>query len=428
MNLTIKIPIVDIERKINKVLPEPLYKGNVADYEDFTVIVQKRGTFRLKAENDAIFVEAPIRAELFIGPKALLSLFAGLVKKIEEIDVDITVFYEIKPDVNTKWQLVPKIKGHFLWDKTPIFSLAGLKLPLSHYLDWVIESQIKSVGKMIEKYLRDDLKIEDYVKMAWNIIHEPIEIDEKYPLYLYFHPQARNVYATPISCQNGILKAIVSLPLYPEGVIGAKAVNMLAPPLPNFEPVAKLPSLSDVSASATVVYDFIKRFLEGKSFDMEGYLRKINIQSVKIEEKNGDLVLALGMSLKITIARFSLEMPLSCEVFAELSVSPTPKQLSVKLLNMGIISGNALIRMAFYFYENKLKRLISTTLERLFEKYFAQIRDVIAQNLDARPLGKYVFLNGKLKTFTLHETVINENEVELHIESNADISVTIGNF
>lgn len=428
MNLTIQIPIIDIERKINKVLPTPLYKGDVADYEDFTIIVQKRGTFRLKAENDTIFVEAPIRAELFIGPKALLSLFAGLVKKIEEIDVDITAIYEIKPDINTKWQLVPKIKGRFMWDKNPVFSLAGLKLPLAHYLDWVIEGQIKSVGKTIEKYLREQLKIEEYVEMAWKIMHEPIEIDPNYALNLYFHPEANHIYATPIACQGGILKAVVSVPLFPEAAIGAPPIITKPPKLPDFEPVAKLPANSDISASATVMYDFVSRFLAGKSFEFEGFLQKIHINAVKVSEYKGDLQTEIGLALSISVLGFAIKTPLLCEVVADIGVSTPLKNLSFKLLNIRILSGNFLIKWAFYFYEKKIKSLISTTIERLYEKYFPQIKEVIAKNLDARALGKYVFLNGKLKTFDLHETVINEKEIALHVQANANVAITIGNF
>lgn len=428
MNLTIQIPIIDISRKINKVLPSPLYKGDVADYEDFTIVVQKRGDFRLKAENDTIFVEAPIRAELFIGPKALLSLFAGLVKKIEEIDVDITAIYEIKPDVNTKWQLVPKIKGRFLWDKNPVFSLAGLKLPLAQYLDWVIEGQIKSVGKMIEKYLREQLKIEEYVEMAWKIMHEPIEIDPNYALHLYFHPEASHIYATPIACQGGILRAVVSVPLFPEAAIGAPPVRQSIPKLPDFEPVAKLPANSDLSVSATVLYAFVSDFLKNKSFDFDGFLQKIHIYSVKVSEHNGNLQSEISLALSISLLGFAIKTPLLCEIVADLGVSTPLKNLSVQLLNIRIVSGNFLLKWAFYFYEKKIKSLITTTIERLYEKYFPQIKELIAKNLDARALGKYVFLNGKLKTFDLHETVINENEMALHIQANANVAITIGNF
>ena len=428
MNLTIQIPIVDIERKINTVLPSPLYKGEVADYEDFTIIVQKRSPFRLKAENDSIFVEAPIRAELFIGPKALLSLFSGFVKKIEEIDVDITAIYEIKPDINTKWQLVPKIKGSFVWDKTPVLSLVGLKLPLSHYLDWVIEGQIKNVGKMIEKFVQAELKIDEYVEIAWKLMHEPIEIDKDYLLYLYFHPEAKNIYVTPIACQGGILRAVVGLNVFPEVTIGSPSIQTLSPKLPDFEAVAKLPSSSDLTASATVLYAFVGHFLAGKSFDFEGFLRKISFDSVEIVEKNGDLQMNLAMSLWISLLGFEVKMPLKAAVLGEITVSPEPKRLLIKLVDMQLVSGNMLLRGAFYLYEKKINALIVKNLEDLYVSSFAQIKALIVKNLDARPLGKYVFLNGKIKTFDLQEVAIHEKEVELHVAAQANVAITIGNF
>lgn len=428
MNLELFIPIADIEHKVNDVLKETLYKGDVADYEGIEVVVKKRDRFRLRSELNTIFIEAPIRAEVNIGQSALRAWFKGIVKSIEELDVDITVILEIAPDINTKWQITPKIRSRYVWDKEPNFTIAGIPLPIKKILEVVLESQIRNTSKTIEKYIKEDLRVEQYVKMGWDIMHESLAISDDYPIRILFNPAAYPIYATPLRCEKGGISATVSVPVYPEAVIGTTEINNeITPPLPDFEAVKQLPASKEVLLSGKIFYRFIEEFLKEKTFDGDGKIQKIIIHTIRFEERGGQLFIPLSLAIKGKGFGISLDMPLECEVKARL-LPNKEKGIIIALDDLKIKEGSTWIKLLYPLQKHSITHKLQETLQNLADKYWYELQEMLMNTLRNRNLGKYLVLNVEANTFQLTEVQIEEKYLSAHVTANVSPSLKIGNF
>lgn len=428
MNLQLLLPISDIEHKVNDVLKETLYKGDIADYEDITVMVKKRERFRLRSELNTIFIEAPIRAEVSIGSRALLSWFKGIVKSIEDLDVDVTVLLEIIPEINPKWQLIPKIRGRYTWDKEPNFTIAGIPLPIKKMLEVVLESQIKNTIKTIEKYLKEDLRIEQYVKMGWDIMHKPLIISEEYSLDVYFNPSIAPIYASPLRCEKGGIQATVSVPIFPEAVIGASTkTEETIPELPNFEPVKQLPPDKDIHLSAKVFYSFITHFLKGKSFDGAGNIQKITIHDIQFQSRNTQLFIPLSVEIQGKGLGISLNMPLQCEILARL-LPNKEKGVLIILDELKIIEGSTWVKLLYPLQKHNINAKLVETLQQVADTHWQNLQKMLNDSLRQRQLGQYLVLDVAATDFQLTEVQIEDNDLTAVIHANVSPSLKIGNF
>lgn len=427
MNLQIQLPIKDIENKVNSALKEVLFEGEIGEEEDIRITVMKRAPLRLRAELDTIFVEAAIKAQVDIGESTLLSWFKGLVRKIEAVEVSITAFFEIKPDVSPQWQLIPKVKGRFVWDKEPNLTLAGIKLPLTSPLQWVIESQIRNVCKIIEKYLKEDLDIAQYVKIGWDIMQKPLEISKENQLWIHFNPSASPIYATPIYSNGGYLTATVSVSLFPIAYVGSMPASEPLMPLPDFEPATKLPTNSDIALSGEVSYAFIKQFLEGKTFTLSGIVHALTIKRLQLKEKNDQI--AAEIDTLITLKWAGIVWDLSAHLTAEGNLSASEDgTLKVAPLLLTFNGGNVILGLLFPLFKTQIQNVLTRTLSSLANTYMLEITRQVDKALDNNQLHTYVGLDGELQKFTFVSAEILPDTARVWVDGHVSVRLEIGNF
>lgn len=428
MNIQIILPTEDIENKINAVLKPVLYQGNVAEYEDVRVVVVKRSNFRVLVESDSVLIIAPIRAELFIGKKAFLSWIPGLTKTIEEIDVDIKVTFEIKPEITPHWILHTAVKGTFFWDKEPVFNIAGIPLPIKSILEIVLESQIKSIKKTIERFLKEEIEIKKYVTLAWDIMQEPLEISEEYSLNLYFQPGANPVYATPIRCGQGRIYTTVSVPLFPEGVIGFPPVHEPFMALPDFTPVSQLNAKEDILLSGLISYRFVEKFLKDKIIEQDSIIRKIHILDVVIyADENGLLHFSSHQDVWIQWGFLKMNIPFTGK--ATLDIHPDEKQLiRFTPFMIELVESPPLVKFVFNLVKDNIRKLMITQLQKMANEYWISLQNLLKSKLTALHIGQHVILKAEIFRFDLMEVQVLDESLKAIVKGNASAKIEIGNF
>jgi hypothetical protein len=426
MNLHLQLPIVDIERKINASLQDILYKGNIGEYEDIQIVVQKRGNLRLKAELNMIFAEAPLRVEVKIGKETLRTFFKGIVKTIEEIDLDLAVQYDIRPDVSVQWKAVPRIQGRCLWEKEPILELLGSKFNLSSTLQWVIDDQIKKIAKWIEKYLREDIRIEQYVLMAWNIIQTPIKINDEYKVWLNINPQQKELYATPIQCNGGFLKATVGVQMFPECVIGEEPPKNALKPLPNFEPVAKLSEYSQLLLTAETPFNNLQKLIENQTFTLtHEWVKSVAIRTFKLREERHNAVVDLSLTVDLKVLG---AMYIEAEVKLDIVRDETTLKAKLSPFEMRLTGGSTAARSYFLFNGASLTKAVKNSLEAVIDAQLVNLTKLIQKALNKNQVQKYVLLEGNLKSVSLKEGQVLTDRLKLVLEAEGKVTIEIGNF
>ena len=428
MNIQIVLPTEDIEKKINSILKPILYQGNVAEYDDVRVVVVKRDIFRVKVENDTVIINAPIRAELFIGKKLFHAFIPNLTKNIEEIDVDVRVKYEIKPEVSPQWGLNPVVKGTYSWDKDPSFSIAGIPLPIKAILEIVLDTQVRSIRKTIEKFLRDELNIRQYVQLAWDIMQKPLTISDGYPLHLYFQPSPNPIYATPIRCNDGVIYTTISVPLFPEGVVGFAPHEDPYQELPSFTPVSLLSIQEDIMLAGRVNFRFIEKFLQDKSIEQEGLIQKIHIRTVAINaDENGLLHFVSRQTLSIKWGFIAFDIPFTGEVTADMHPDAS-HLIRFEPVEIELTKAPAWVKFFFNIFKDKIHDLLISQMQSMANAHWNNLQTLLKTKLAALSVGDYVLLNADVFRFNLSEIQVNDDNLKAIVQATASAKITIQNF
>ncbi len=428
MNIQIILPTQDIENKINSVLKPVLFQGNVAEYEDVRVVVVKRSNFKVLVESDSVLIVAPIRAELFIGKKAFLSWLPGLTKTIEEIDVDIKVTFEIKPEITPQWILHPTVSGTYFWDKEPVFTIAGIPLPIKRILEIVLDSQIKNIKKTIEKFLKEEIEIKKYVKLAWEIMQKPLEVSEEYSLNLYFQPGVKPIYATPIRCSNGKIFTTVSVPLFPEGVVGFPPVHEPFHALPEFTSVNQLNAKDDIQLSGVVSYRFIENFLKNKIIEQDSIIQKVHIQDVSIyADENGLLHFSSHQDVWVKWGFLKLNIPFTGKATADIHPDDTHFIRFTPFI-VELVQASPLIRLVFNLVKDNVRKIVLTQMQKMANEHWGNLQNLLKTKLSPLSIGEHVILNVEIFRFELMEIQVLEDSLKAIVHGNASAQINIGNF
>lgn len=428
MNIQIILPTRDIEQKINEVLKPVLYQGNVAEYDDVKVVVVKRSAFKVHAQDDGILIIAPIRAELFIGKNAFLSWLPKLSKNIEEIDVDIKVTFEIRPEITPQWQLQTTVKGTYFWENDPVFNIGGVSLPIKGILEVILDAQIKSIKKTIEKLLRDEISIKKYVTLAWNVMQNPIEISEQYDLKVYLQPGKYPVYAAPIKCSEGKIYTTVSVPLYPEAVVGLSPYAEPVMDLPDFIPANQLNPIDELQLSGIIGFRFIENFLKDKVIEQDSFIQKVHIKAVNIHtDKNGLIHFNSHQEVSVQIMGLSLKIPFTGK--AIMDIFPDEKEfIRFTPFSFELTKAALPVKFLLNLFKDKIRKIILSQLLKISKEHWANLVALLKDKLSTLHIGDHVILNAEIFEIQLQEIQTEEDTLKAVVNARGSAKIEIGNF
>ncbi|MFN0204372.1 MAG: DUF4403 family protein, partial [Bacteroidia bacterium] len=333
--------------------------------------------------------------------------------------------YEIRPDMSVNWKLVPRMTGRCLWENEPKLDLGLTKISLASALQWVIDDQIRKVTKLIDKYLKEDLRAEQYVKLGWDFIQTPLQLEESFNIWAHFNPNPSPIYATPIQCEGGYLSAIVSVPLFPEIFIGEQPTASPLMPLPNFEPVAKLPEKSDLHLSAKASFQALKKLAEGRSFDTQNeWLKKVSIVRADFSEENEVIVAQLLLQTELKVLG-ETEM----NITARFDIVPLENQeIEFKPFDIKLKSDSLAVNTYWWVNHRSLISSVKKMLEHTLSFQLKLQTQKLVELLDNYQVNKYINLDVQIHAAKLSEVNVLSEGVKFIFDANVQPLLGIGNF
>lgn len=322
VQIPVTIPIDDINKFIEKSVPQVIYSGKETGTEQMMVnllvgkvekeygwevkyTVKKNGkmTFTVDKKGVITFV-VPLRVDA--EGCASISLGTNIRKcgqSSPELDLVIKTKINIKPDwqVNSTTIVAYDIKKADLIIPFQLgdFPLFNLKLNIKEDLQKPIDAQLKSMATEIDKYIASyvkDMNIKELAAKYWADYSTSMNLTRNPPLYLNIQP--RRIFMDDLTNLNNNLStslgisAILSLSSAPQSIEKT--------PLPKIEH-AKLGNTSSLLIPVSYDYDSLELYLENLYKDTtligDGY--KLTVKGINIFGMGKYVIVDLKYNAKI---------------------------------------------------------------------------------------------------------------------------------
>ena len=198
---TISLPLNDLRQRLEADIPESLYDepGEVKQKcirifgkrlcESYQVggWADRTGPIQLIALNNGYLrIAIPLEYKLKVSGNG--KFVKELLRNIDFRTASLTVMADLKPAVDTNWQLQVDAYPSIQWQEKPRVKILGVELDIQSKVERPI---LKALNKALQKQqfkLSQDNRLRSKAESFWTSLHQPREIKGSFPLWLQAKP------------------------------------------------------------------------------------------------------------------------------------------------------------------------------------------------------------------------------------------------
>lgn len=248
MRIHLRLPLSEIAALLQRTFPEVLFAGTQEGVE--VVVRQMRSPKVAGWDPHTLVVHVPVRVSLKLPDASvpgLLSMIPGV--RSDEFELELNIRLLVGFNTLPEWKVQTHTRAHYDWARKPTVGVTIFDFDVSKVAEPLINRQLSEVCTQIDAYLNDELKLNQILYDAWEMLREPLLLDADTQTWVCIRPQGQ-LTGTPVEATNDALH----LHLEASGAIFAgmdvnKEVPVLAPLMP-LKLVAALP------AAVPVVWHF----------------------------------------------------------------------------------------------------------------------------------------------------------------------------
>lgn len=293
--LSVDIDVKKLEKSVNKKLTGLIYSGDSLMERDLSVKVWKVQDFAFSINNNTIVYRLPLKVNAKYRWK--VEKFGLSVSDEYEATGTISLSFKTSLFINKDWKLFARTESlGYQWIEEPKLTIGGVKLPVTKIADLALKNSQESITKSVDKALSDAVKLQDQIKMAWEMVQKPMLINPENNIWVKVTP--KDIYVSPFVSRNNILTLSFAFQTQIESVVGSEpAVGDLVP-VPMFKQISRQPQPFNLNIAADVTYEKLasitKSQLVGKTFT-EGK-RSITITDLMLYSSDGKVIVAADVT------------------------------------------------------------------------------------------------------------------------------------
>jgi hypothetical protein len=402
-NSTITLPLEfsreQLEQILNYQLDATLYRDDrFDDGDNMTVLAQKRDLIRLRIRGQRIEYDVPL------GLQIQYDLGLGKVAATGDIDLHFrTAFY-----IDSTWNLrTESVLASYEWRQPPRLRLAGLSVSIETISNYFLRRSESQIGKAIDDQIAESLNLDQYIRQAWQLMHEPVELSETYGAWLLFQPQSLTM--SPLESSGDLIRASLTLEGQPELLLGSRPLIGRAPPLPPFryELAPEDPSFA-IYVGAVIPYAEAERVIRESVVDStfaQGR-RSVTVKDVELYGQGNQLVVNLELAGSYNGSIYLTGRP-------EFNIRDN--RVDIRDLDYTLETRSFLIKSASWLLSGTLKRKIQDNLDFLIDYNLADVRTQIETQLENYELAPGISLRGELYELDLYNAYLSQEGIKVKV-------------
>lgn len=220
ISLPVSISYETIKKTIDKAVGNVLYNDDSWENnnnDDIKIRVTKKGDFRITGFKEYIKVSLPV--EVFFAGRYIACDFCPELTKSTSFEMEADFVSRIR--LEPSWKLVTETESRgFVIKKDPYLSIGPLNINIRAVVESVLKSQLSELTKVLDKTVKENLDLKQYVEPAWKELQKPILADSTYHVWLYFTPQ--EFIMAPLNCSKDKLTINAALLTFIDTKLGTK--------------------------------------------------------------------------------------------------------------------------------------------------------------------------------------------------------------
>lgn len=404
VNLPIELPIRLIEEQVNKKVGSLLYEDNsytspAAD--NLKMIVLRKKPIKLSVSGGDLVFSVPVN--IWAMGRWEPCSFCPSVEKETRFDLD--VFLRARPEIRKDYSFALGARsGGFEWKNKPVISLGPINVPIDRLLEDVIEEQLSSVSRDIDRQVNSAINLRSEIEKLWSVAQEPVLLDDSTQTWLQMNPTA--LVMAPVSSNKESILMQFGLESYIEGHIGRKPDPIEKKLLPELRQSAKSSPGFTVQVRAilgfTEASEIAARQMMGQEFTYGK--RKLRVEGISVYGKGERAIVHLVVSGSLKGEFYLSGRPV---------YNTATDELSLEELDYDIQTRNVLVKAGSWLLSSTFRNLLQEKLRFSFASEMNAIRGSLSDALRNYQYKGLFRINGALQKMEVQDIYVGENQFDI---------------
>ncbi|MFA6883804.1 MAG: DUF4403 family protein [Paludibacteraceae bacterium] len=413
LHIPIDINVVLLEKMLNLNFEGLIYEDNNIEDDSIMVKAWKEQDFKLQYENNVLTYRIPIKFWI----KKRFGL--GITYTDREIEGVIDIHLKTSINISKSWNLITKTDiENYSWIKKPTLKVGFMDIPITYFVDKIINDNRSLINKSIDKTLKEYVPIKTYAQNIWTSVQDPMDISTNgYKAWIKTVP--KQIYTTPIKGDQGKISTTFGVKCLMEIFMGSAPGNITKDTqLPPLTLYAKADDKFAINILADVPYYVLdsvaKDVMIGQTFG-EGK-RSVVVDSIEIFGQNDKLIVGLNV-----VGFMNGKIYLECVPYYD----PTSYSIRVKDVDYKLKTKNILAKIVNLFYKRGMKKKLEEELTFSLKDEYYLIKDMSRSELFNMEVVQNVKLDGFINDMNVDEIFIATHGLKVSLSLHGKLKVLV---
>ncbi|QCR25172.1 hypothetical protein C1N53_19175 [Pontibacter sp. SGAir0037] len=429
ISVPVSVSIATIEQKLNQELNGILYKDDKLDDDNVAVIVSKKSRMSIRAEQDKIYFSIPLHIYAKGRWKWDPCKFCPAIDKTEDTSFDMVIKTESRIGLTEDYKINTITSGNFEWGETkPTLQLGPLKIGLARFVEPALRSQMSALSKQLDKELQNYLDMRKYVADAWQLIQQPVKIDDNLNAWLSIVP--KEVRIAPLVAKNGVLSTRLGISSYITVSTDGKPQVQLNKNLPKLIVDSRMGEDIQIGLTATIPYAHASKMLHeqvaNQTYKFDGDKSQVTVKDAAITPSGEQLVLMLDVDGKTKAGIFTKKIVGKVYLRGTPYYDAPSASIKVRDVDYDLDTKDKLLSTASWLAKNKFKDMIQSQVNIPVQSQITAAKSMLQTTLNqSGRVHESVLLRGTIKEITPDNIYLTPEGIKAIVTAKGNMTATV---
>lgn len=421
LTVSAKMPLVELERQINKVLTGLIYedKSYTDDNQDnLKAKVWKLDDIKVEARGNHFLFDVPLKIWASAGYK--ISPLGYTLEGYRDTEFKMRVRLISEVEFSSDWQLISRTQvDSYDWITEPSISVAGFGIPIKGMISRMLNKNADKITKAIDQQVKENFQVKEKIRDAWILAQQPYLISEEFNTWLVNTPE--EIEAQLPDARNGNLNIHVGIKGYTQTMVSQETpVRSKIVKLPPLKTVDNLPQSFNIGLISSISYEeasvMAEKYFKDKTFYFSNNRYSIQIKNIRLYGQNERLVINAGLSGSINGHVFLTGVP---------KYDPATQSLFLEDLEYDLNTRNVLIKAANWLLHAKFLKMMREAMVFPIGDQLNTLTETIRASMANHELSDGIVLRGRLNEALPDKVHLTPDHIYTIIQANGNLDLHI---
>ena len=429
ISVPISISIAAMEEKLNDEVKGILYKDTNLDDDNVAVTVSKNGRMNIKADKDKVYFSVPLRIYAKGRWKWDPCKLCPAIDKTEDTTFDMVIKTESRIGLTDDYKINTITSGDFEWGNTkPVLELGPLKIGLARFVEPALRSQMATLSKQLDKELQSRLDMKKYVAQAWQMVQEPVKLDDDMNAWLTVVP--KEVRIAPLYAQNGTLNTRLGIKSYISVTTDGKPQTQVNKNLPKLIVDSRMTDDIQIGLTTTIPYAHASKMMQAQvgkqTYKFDGGKSELTVNDAAIMPGGEQLILMLDVNGKTKAGLFTKKIVGKVYLRGTPYYDAQTASIKVRDVDYDLDTKDKLLSTASWLAKNKFIDMIQAQVNIPVQSQLDDAKKMLQNTLDKQGrVHESLLLRGNIKHITPDNIYLTQDGIKAVVNAKGTLTATV---